>query len=271
MFENKGDISPTGLNILTKRYFKNGEATWEEVSNRVVNHVCKDETEETKQVMLEMISNRYFIPNSPCIVNSGVAGGGLSACFVVDFKDTIEDIYKTKLDFALIARKGGGCGTTLSKLRPEGSKVGGSTHGYSAGPVNFFNTICHDMEIIAQGGFRAMAMMGVLSVYHPDVMKFINAKTVEGKMSTTNISVMVDSAFMEGVRDDKEFTTRFVYENGRVDYGETYKCRDIFNAIVEGAWKNGEPGLLFSDTINDSPYKYTGQTIMATNPCKNLL
>jgi ribonucleoside-diphosphate reductase alpha chain len=155
VFEKKGELSPTALNILNKRYFRDGEDSWEDhVTPRIVNHVCKDEIDEVKQVMTEMIAGRYFLPNSPCIVNSGTDGGGLSACFVVDLKDTITDIYKTKLDFALIARKGGGCGTTLTKLRPEGSKVGGSTHGYSAGPIDFFNTICHDMEILTQGGLK---------------------------------------------------------------------------------------------------------------------
>lgn len=262
MFEPKGDLSPTALNILQKRYFKEGEDSWSQVAQRIVDHVAVDESQDTKEIMLEMIDNRYFIPNSPCIVNSGVEGGGLSACFVVDFKDTIEDIYKTKLNFALIARKGGGCGTTLSNLRPEGSKVGGSTHGYSAGPVNFYNTICHDMEIIAQGGFRAMAMMGTMSVYHPDIIKFINSKTVEGKMSTTNISVVVDDDFMECVKADAYYDTVF---NGKVY--ETLKARDVFNMIVDGAWKNGEPGLLFYDRMNDSPYKYSNQVIEATNPC----
>lgn len=262
MFEKKGDVSPTAQNILHKRYLKPGETSWEDVVNRVVNHVCKGEPDDIISNTRDMILYRYFIPNSPCLVNSGTPGGGLSACFVVDFNDTIEDIYKTKYDFALIARKGGGCGTTLSKLRPEGSKVNGSTHGYAAGPVNFFNTICHDMEIIAQGGFRAMAMMGTMSVYHPDILKFIKAKTEEGKMSTTNISVVVDDKFMSAVRDDEYFTTTF---NGETY--ETISAKGVFDLIVEGAWKNGEPGLLFYDRINDSPYKYSKQEILATNPC----
>lgn len=275
VFEKTGDLSPTAMNILKKRYFRNGETTWEEVVKRVVDYVCVDEEEDTKTVITEMIEGRYFLPNSPCIVNSGTIGGGLSACFVVDMKDTIEDIYKTKLDFALIARKGGGCGTTLSKLRPAGSKVGGSTHGYSAGPINFYNTICHDMEILTQGGFRDMAMMGTLSIYHPDIIKFITAKTIEGKMTTTNISVVVDDAFMEKVKNDATYDTYFDYEKYNIDgelyrireFGESYKARDIFNMIVDGAWKNGEPGLLFRDRINDSPYKYSNQVIEATNPC----
>jgi ribonucleoside-diphosphate reductase alpha chain len=92
-------------------------------------------------------------------VNAGKPGAGLAACFVVDFPDTIEGIYKTKLDFALIARKGGGCGTSLTKIRPEGSKVAGSTHGYAGGGVKFADTISHDADALTQSGFRSMAIM----------------------------------------------------------------------------------------------------------------
>lgn len=269
LFEEKTKISAVAMNILKKRYFHKDETTWEEVVDRVINHVLEGQPEDQIELTREMMLNRYFIPNSPCLVNAGRVGGGLSACFVVDFKDTIEDIYKTKLDFALIARKGGGCGTTLSKIRPENSIVSGSTHGYASGPVNFFDTICHDMSVISQGGFRSMAMMGTLSVYHKDILKFISAKEVEGKMETTNISVVVDNAFMEKVKNDEEFTTYFDYKDGR-KYFETYKARDVFNSIVEGAWKNGEPGILFYDSMNNSPYKYSNQEIMASNPCGEL-
>jgi ribonucleoside-diphosphate reductase alpha chain len=99
-----------------------------------------------------MMLNGYFIPNSPCLVNAGKPQAGLAACFVVDFPDTIEGIYKTKLDFALIARKGGGCGTSLSKIRPEGAKVAGSTHGYAGGGVKFADTISHDADALTQAG-----------------------------------------------------------------------------------------------------------------------
>lgn len=154
-------ISTVATNILKKRYFHDGETTWEQVTDRVIKHVLRNENDkDTIELTRQMILNRYFIPNSPCIVNSGKENGGLAACFVVDFPDTIEGIYKTKLDFALIAKKGGGCGTTLSKLRPENSTVEGSTHGYAGGPVKFFDTICYDMTAMTQAGFREMAMMG---------------------------------------------------------------------------------------------------------------
>jgi len=145
-------VSSTAINILQKRYFMPNEKSWSDVANRVVNHVLLDVDEEEKDLSLQMIENRYFIPNSPCLVNSGKPNSGLCACFVVDFPDTIEGIYKTKLDFALVARKGGGCGTTLSKIRPEGAKVSGSTHGYAGGPIKFADTISHDADALTQAG-----------------------------------------------------------------------------------------------------------------------
>ena len=185
------------------------------------------------------------------------------ACFVLPFEDTIEDIYQTKKNFALIARKGGGCGTTLSDIRPEGSKVHGSSHGYAGGPIKFADTISHDMHALTQSGFREMAIMFTMSVYHPDIMKFISAKYNEGdkRIENANISVVVDNEFMKKVANNETYWTEF---NGK-KY-EELQARQVFEAIVEGIWRNGEPGLLFSEAINDSPYKYTGQFIKATNP-----
>jgi ribonucleoside-diphosphate reductase alpha chain len=260
MFEDVRPLDDVAINILNKRYFHPGETKWDESAARVVDWVVG--SSENAATIYKMIRNRYFLPNSPTIVNAGKPGGGLSACFVVDFPDTIEGIYKTKLDFALIARKGGGCGTTLSHIRPEGDPVSGSTHGYAGGPIKFFDTICHDMEAITQAGFRDMAMMGVMSVFHPDILKFIRAKLVEGKMSTTNISVVVDNAFMKAVENDETYWTEF----GGKRYQEL-RARDVFQMIVEGAWRNGEPGLLFKEKMNQSPYMFTGQVIDATNPC----
>ena len=263
MFEEKTKISNVAMNILRKRYFMEREKTWNDVTNRVIDFVLSDcGDKEQKELTREMILNRYFIPNSPCLVNSGKPKSGLLACFVVDFPDTIEGIYKTKLDFALIARKGGGCGTTLSNIRPEGSRVSGSTHGYAGGPVKFADTISHDMDALTQAGFRSMAIMLTMSIFHPDIIKFILAKTEEGKLANANISVTVNNAFMEKVEKDEEYQTHFNHLPG-----PKYKARDIFNMIVEGAWKNGELGILFYERINDSPYKYSNQEILATNPC----
>jgi ribonucleoside-diphosphate reductase alpha chain len=263
MFEEKTKISPAAMNVLKQRYFMEGEKTWEDLTDRVVNFVLsdvkdKEQVEETR----EMIRNRYFIPNSPCLVNAGKKGSGLLACFVVDFPDTTEGIVATIGNFFYIARKGGGCGTTLSHLRPKGSKVNGSSHGYAGGPIAFADVVSHAMNAITQSGFRSMAIMLTMSVYHPDIKEFIVAKSEEGKIANANMSVTVDDAFMRKVENDEEYQTHF-----HEQLGPKYKARDIFNMIVEGAWKNGEPGLLFYERMNDSPYRYSNQEIEATNPC----
>lgn len=261
IFNHIREMDDVAHNVLKKRYLHSNEATWKDVVDRVVPFII-DKNDPDYQNIYDMLLHRYFIPNSPTLVNSGQKNGGLIACFVVDFNDSIEEIYQTKLEFALIAKKGGGCGTTLSKLRPEDSVVNGSTHGYAGGPVKFFDTICHDMEVITQAGFREMAMMGTMRIDHPDILKFINAKSKEGRMRTTNISVTVNDKFMNAVMNDELYQTKF---NG-IKY-EEMPAREIFKQIVDGAWKNGEPGILFYDRINNSPYAETGQEILATNPC----
>lgn len=271
MFEKKRSISKVAQNILQKRYYSPGEKSWEDIANRVIEWVIPDAPQDRKEITRQMIINTYFIPNSPCLVNSGKPDGGLSACFVVDFLDDIREIYKTKLDIALIARKGGGCGFSLSKIRPEGSFVHGSSHGYAGGGIKFADTISHDMEAMTQSGFRSMALMMTESVYHPDIIKFINAKTEEGRIENANISVTVDDAFMRAVIADEKYWTRFKFTNPdgstTVRKYNEYRARDIFEMIVEGMWKNGEPGILFYNRINDSPYKYAGEELIATNPC----
>lgn len=261
-FINLKPIDHVAQNILEKRYLWPGESSWEDVVDRVIAHVASKDDGMDIPTLRDMMLNRYFIPNSPTLFNSGKADGGLSACFVVDFPDTTEGIMKTFADFVYIARKGGGCGTTLSNLRPEGDPVAGSSHGYAIGPINAYDALCHLMKQFTQGGVRPMAMMATMSVRHPDILKFIRAKSEEGKMTTTNISVVVDDQFMEAVENDETYWTEF---NG-YKY-EELRARDVFQEMVEGAWRNGEPGIIFDEKINASPYAMSGQEIQATNPC----
>jgi ribonucleoside-diphosphate reductase alpha chain len=152
LFVEKRPVSKAAMNILQRRYFGENEKKWDDLVNRVIDNVIPHFDDERKSKLRDMILHRYFVPNSPCLVNAGKKDMGLNACFVVDFPDTIEGIYKTKLDFALVARKGGGCGTSLSKIRPEGAKVAGSTHGYAGGGIKFADTISHDAEALTQAG-----------------------------------------------------------------------------------------------------------------------
>jgi ribonucleoside-diphosphate reductase alpha chain len=282
------DINDVALNILRKRYFNKDESSWEELVDRVVNYILPEDN-DNKLLTKDLIENLYFIPNSPCLVNAGKKDGGLFACYVLDFPDNIEGIYKTKLDFALIARKGGGCGTTLSKLRPKNSIVSGSTHGYAGGPVDFYNTICSDMEVMSQAGFRNMAMMGAMSIYHPDILRFLFAKYHENKMTTTNLSIVIDNLFMKTLEENPN-EPHIVYhdswgkgylflndENNKYYPEEWYEdlpkdksiltVEQLFNFIVDSSWRNGEPGILFYEKMNNSPYNITGQELVTTNPC----
>jgi len=263
IFPDIRPISTVAKQILSKRYFLKDEKTWDELVNRNINFIY-DEKNENREITKQMILNRYFLPNSPSLANAGKLDAGLCACFVVDFNDTIDEIYKTKYEFALIARRGGGCGTSLSKLRPRGDDVRGSTHGFAGGPVAFADTISRDMQVITQGGLRSMAIMFTMSIYHPDIIQFITAKENEDdkKIENANMSVVVDNVFMELVKENKKYWT--IFNNKK--YKE-YNAKDIFYMIVEGAWRNGEPGILFQNRINESPYKYTGQEIFSVNPC----
>ena len=263
-FTPQARLTDVGKNILKTRYYIEGETKWGQNSNRIINTICADWDKPQRLEMSNLLFHRYFVPNSPLIANAGKEKhAGYSACFVVPFEDTIESIYKTKLDFALVARKGGGCGTTLSNIRPEGDPVGGSTHGYAGGGIGFADTISRDMEVITQGGLRAMALMFTMRVDHPDIKKFIVAKSEDDKINNANISVFVTDEFMRAVESGDKYWTTF---NGK--RYEELDARDVFNSIVEGAWRNGDPGLLFADTINNnSSYLYDGVTIDATNPC----
>jgi ribonucleoside-diphosphate reductase alpha chain len=116
-----------------------------------------------------------FIPNTPCLVNAGKPKGQLAACFVLNVPDSIEGIMKHAQDVAIIHQTGGGTGMTYEFLRPAGSMVN-STRGVASGPVSFMNIVNQTTEVVKQGGVRRGANMGILSISHPDILRFIHAK-----------------------------------------------------------------------------------------------
>lgn len=255
--------------LLERRYIHKelGETEWLDVVKRVVDYIIDDE--DDRWLYYQLIGNRYFVPNSPTLVNAGTAVKGLSACYVVPMGDSIESIHHAKYAFAKICQKGGGAGVSLSELRPRGSNVAGSTHAIASGPVSFFSTICYDMSKMTQSAFRDMAIMGTLRVDHPDIMEFIAAKEIEGALHNTNMSVVVPNHFMQWVEEE--------YKKGKTAYdfalhwdGEVcgyIPVKVLWDAIVDHAWANGEPGVLFEFAMNTGPYSETGQWLTATNPC----
>ncbi|MGI0060234.1 MAG: adenosylcobalamin-dependent ribonucleoside-diphosphate reductase, partial [Nitrosotalea sp.] len=223
-------------------------------------------TERIKESTDLMIA-QDFLPNSPTMMNAGARLGQLSACFVLAMEDDMEKIMKSSSDAALIFKSGGGVGINYSDLRQEGDMVA-STSGVASGPVSFMNIINTVTEVVKQGGKRRGANMGIIEAWHPDIEKFITAKTKPGVLENFNVSVGVWEDFWEALvnSSDGKFTLRSPRERDPV---REINAHHLIDLIALSAWKSGEPGLIFFDIINKYNVfaKARGQPIRATNPC----
>lgn len=241
--------------LIRDRYCLNGETSWADISHRIANAIFK--SPKDKEDAYELIFNKEFIPNSPTVMNAGTTSGQLSACFVLPVEDSIPSIFDAVKNAAIIHKTGGGTGFSFSSLRSEGSVVK-STNGVASGVVSFIEVFDAATNAIKQGGKRRGANMGVLSYKHPEILRFIKCKRTEGKIRNFNLSVLVDDKFMDYVSNSYKGNAVPFYDN---------RNEEIFNEIVEGIYLNGEPGILFEDTINETnPNPELGKLI-ATNPC----
>ena len=246
--------------ILSARYLQEGEKTFGDICPRVANAVADNRDEAAK--FYDLMVSLKFLPNSPTLMNAGTGLGQLSACFVLPVPDSIIGIFDAMKNGAVIHQTGGGTGYNFSHIRPRGSPVQ-STDGVASGPVSFMGIFNAATDVIKQGGRRRGANMGILNVWHPDILSFITAKSEEGALSNFNISVMVNDKFMDLVNQKMYDTVWIVHPYS----AEVITVGRIWSSIVEGVWKNGEPGLLFYDEINRfNPTPRLGN-IDATNPC----
>ena len=271
-------ISEQAEKVLNHRYFlKNPEGEIIEDSTTLFKRVAKAiasvektyfvlpvEAELIENDFYEMMATLEFVPNSPTLMNAGTEQGTLSACFVLPLEDSMEGIMKAATDSAMVQNFGGGTGFALSKVRPRGDKIR-TTHGIACGPIEVLKTLSRVSSMITQGGKRDGANMAVMSVYHPDILDFISCKSTEGDIHNFNISVGVDSHFMECVVNELNYNVINPKTNQIAD---TLNAREVFNKIIEGAWRNGEPGMIFLDEVNKDNHviEQYGEMI-ATNPC----
>lgn len=268
------ELTDNALRVLRARYLLKNEKgsvteTPEEMFRRVARSIAKAEqlygadAGPWEEKFYALMTSLRFLPNTPTLMNAGKSLGQLAACFVLPVEDSMQSIFDTLKNAALILQSGGGTGFSFSKLRPKDDIVR-STGGIASGPVSFMKIYNTATDVIKQGGARRGANMGILRIDHPDILEFIRAKRREGEFANFNISVTVTDAFMEALKKDEEYdliNPRSGEAVGRL------RTTAVFEEIVQSAWESGDPGLVFIDRINRAnPTPHIG-VIESTNPC----
>jgi len=302
--EDKIQLEAPAIKILEGRYLKKDDSgkaieTAHDMFKRVAYNIAEAEKnysktpniEQTAEKFYDMLSKLYFLPNSPTLMNAGRDLQQLSGCFVLPIEDSIESIFESAKQGAMVHKSGGGTGYSFSRLRPKNDNVK-STSGVSSGPVSFMYTHNTYTDVVKQGGTRRGANMGILRVDHPDILDFIDCKSVPNEknamiasffsdskylqrtierflienyqLNNFNISVAITDKFMEAVEKNQDYELLHP-KDGRVV--QKLNARTVFQKIAENAWKSGEPGIVFIDKINKyNPTPEVGM-IESTNPC----
>jgi ribonucleoside-diphosphate reductase alpha chain len=273
------DVTPkltvNSLEVLKKRYLLRNEKgeiieTPPQLFRRVahaiaeVDRIYGEDPASAEEEFYGLMSRLEFMPNSPTLFNAGTGSNfALAACYVLPVEDSLEGIFTTLKNTALIEQTGGGVGFDFSRIRPSGDLVR-STKGVASGPVSFMKIFDSVTDVIKTGGRRRGAMMAILRVDHPDILQFISSKAMPGTLTNFNISVSITDSFMEALDSGKGYDLINPRTGGAVD---SLSAKFVWGQIIENAWKSGDPGVLFIDEINrHNPTPDVGR-IEATNPC----
>ncbi|EFI34455.1 ribonucleoside-diphosphate reductase, adenosylcobalamin-dependent [Desulfonatronospira thiodismutans ASO3-1] len=270
-------LTPNAKTVLSKRYLRKGDdgqplEDFKTMFWRVAASVAgeEDKYQESSYNSLDLGRSFYqllvegkFLPNSPTLMNAGTDLGQLAACFVLPVGDSMDEIFDSIKNAALIHKSGGGTGFSFSRLRPKDSRVG-STGGIASGPLSFLKIFNTATEQVKQGGTRRGANMGILRVDHPDIMDFIRAKERDGELNNFNLSVALTEKFMQSVESGSDYSLTAPQNNQET---ERLNAREVFSLLVHKAWESGDPGIIFLDRINkDNPTPGLGE-MESTNPC----
>ena len=271
------ELTPNAKQVLARRYLAKNHAGEvvedpEGMFRRVARNLSQadllygageEQRQETENRFHRLMRSLKFLPNSPTLMNAGRELQQLSACFVLPVPDSLDGIFGSVLDTAMIHKSGGGTGFSFSRLRPEGDIVG-STGGIASGPVSFIRAFDTATDVVKQGSARRGANMGILDVSHPDILAFIRAKSDGVSLQNFNISVAVSDDFMQKVQSGEDYELVNPRDGSAAG---TLNAAGTFDLIAKSAWATGDPGLVFLDRVNrDNPNPQLGR-IESSNPC----